>query len=266
MSVTLPPPLTAPTDNDAVALLREYYGQTYLDSGCYTGAYFDSWAPRTRQADADRFTADDLVAVTFLSVDIGARAARELLVTRADEFAELLAAVGPDHELVDDADALTRDSPLWRLEAELLSIKDIGRTKATKLMARKRPQLVPIYDVVVGKVLGTTLSHPTPFARRCVPTAALSMPGCVRSEQGRVCPTTSVRCASSTSSAGCGASRTEGAGGTPRQVRGGAVQSWSNTRRTSVCHSIPTPSVHPAPGRPVWPLTTSAASDGSSSL
>lgn len=163
MSVTLPPPLTAPTDDDAVALLREYYGRTYLDSGCYTGAFFDSWAPQNRQADADRFTADDLVAVTFLSVDIGARAARELLVTRADEFAELLDAVGPDHDLVDDADALTRDSPLWRLETELLSIKDIGRTKATKLMARKRPRLVPIYDVVVGEVLGTTLSHHNPI-------------------------------------------------------------------------------------------------------
>ncbi|KQU28408.1 MULTISPECIES: DUF6308 family protein [unclassified Rhodococcus (in: high G+C Gram-positive bacteria)] len=163
MSVTLPPPLAAFTDDDAVALLREYYGSTYLGAGCYTGVFFDSWAPRNREVDADRFTADDLIAVTFLSVDVSARAAREILVTRADEFAELLAAVGPDHDLVDDVDALTRDSPLWRLETTLLSIKYIGRTKATKLMARKRPRLVPIYDVVVGEVLKTTLSHHNPI-------------------------------------------------------------------------------------------------------
>lgn len=95
MSVTLPPPLTASTDDDAVALLRRYYGSTYLDSGCYTGAYFDSWAPQNRVADADRFTADE--------------------------------------------------------------------TKASKLMARKRPRLVPIYDTVVTRVLNTVKFHRDPI-------------------------------------------------------------------------------------------------------
>ena len=86
MSITLPPPLIADTDDEAVALLRRYYGKTYLDAGCYTGAFFDSWAPQNRVADSNRFTADDLVAITFLSVAVKAGAARELLVTRAVEI------------------------------------------------------------------------------------------------------------------------------------------------------------------------------------
>ncbi len=163
MSVTLPPPLTASTDDDAVALLRRYYGSTYLDSGCYTGAYFDSWAPQNRQTDADRFTADDLVAITFLSVDVNARAARELLVTRAARLSELLEAVGPDRDLVDETHELTPDAPLYMLEMELRSVPDIRLTKATKLMARKRPHLVPIYDTVVTRVLNTVKVHRDPI-------------------------------------------------------------------------------------------------------
>lgn len=163
MSVTLPPPLTASTDDDAVALLRRYYGSTYLDSGCYTGAYFDSWAPQNRETDADRFTADDLVAITFLSVDVDARAARELLLTRAERLAELLDAVGPDRDLADETHGLTADAPLRRLEAELRSINDVGATKASKLMARKRPRLVPIYDTVVTRVLNTVKVHRDPI-------------------------------------------------------------------------------------------------------
>lgn len=163
MSATLPPPLTADTDVDADALLRQYYGRTYLGAGCYTGAYFDSWARQNCEADINRFTADDLIAITFLSVDVDASAARGLLVTRAARFTELLSAVGEDRDLVDEGESLTPDMPLWVLENELKAVADIGRTKATKLMARKRPRLVPIYDVVVGRVLHTTARHFNPI-------------------------------------------------------------------------------------------------------
>lgn len=163
MSVTLPPPLTAATDDDAVALLRRYYGNSYLDGGCYTGAFFDSWAPVNRIADSNRFTADDLVAITFLSVNVKADAARELLVTRAARLTELLEAVGPDRDLVDETQGLTPDAPLLLLEMELKSIRDIRTTKATKLMARKRPRLVPIYDTVVTRVLNTVKVHRDPI-------------------------------------------------------------------------------------------------------
>ncbi|MFC9907005.1 DUF6308 family protein [Rhodococcus sp. NPDC127593] len=38
----------------------------------------------------------------------------------------------------------------------------IGQTKATKLIARKRPRLYPIWDSVVSQVLGTERSHLNP--------------------------------------------------------------------------------------------------------
>lgn len=129
------------------------------------GRVLDSWATQDRAANANRFTADDLVAITFLSVNLKALAAREVLVTRAARFTELLEAVGPDRDLVDEAEELTVDRPIWVLEHELRSIHDIGRTKATKLMARKRPRLVPIYDVVIGRVLNTKMVHREPIRK-----------------------------------------------------------------------------------------------------
>lgn len=45
-------------------------------------------------ASADVFTADDVVAVSLLSVRLTGRAAYELLVRRRDEFSALLARVG----------------------------------------------------------------------------------------------------------------------------------------------------------------------------
>ena len=49
---------------------------------------------------------------------------------------------------------ITPDSPAWVLEDALRGLPGIGRTIASKLMARKRPRLVPIYDKVLRRVMG----------------------------------------------------------------------------------------------------------------
>lgn len=49
--------------------------------------------------EADRFTADDLVAVTFLSVQVPPRAARAILDTDAEALNTFLRAIGPDRDL-----------------------------------------------------------------------------------------------------------------------------------------------------------------------
>lgn len=54
-------------------------------------------------------------------------------------------------------------SLVWQLEQALRTVPSVGRTTASKLIARKRPRLYPIYDAVVGNVLGTErayLEHP----------------------------------------------------------------------------------------------------------
>ncbi len=129
-------PATAP------GYLRTYYGKPY------NGSYFDSW-PST---DHLRFTADDFVAVSFLSVFVPPMAARQLLDTRADHFARLLEAIGPDTDLRDEQGPIDPHWPVWQLYAELRHLPGIGPTIASKLCARKRPRLVPIYDSVVARV------------------------------------------------------------------------------------------------------------------
>lgn len=87
MSYRLPHALQTDDDGHALDHLATYYG---LGGGrCYTGAFFDTW----RNNVVDRFTADDLVAVSFLSVFVPPLAARELLGQDADRFTELLQAL-----------------------------------------------------------------------------------------------------------------------------------------------------------------------------
>jgi hypothetical protein len=53
-----------------------------------------------------------------------------------------------------DADTPHCQSPQWQLEAKLTELPGVGLTTASKLMARKRPRLVPVNDSVVRAELG----------------------------------------------------------------------------------------------------------------
>lgn len=164
MTIRLPKVLVADDDGAAVEVLRRYFTEPLVKTGYLrSGARWDTWdSTGTRGRDADTFTADDLVAVTMLSVDVSPDGAQILLRERVDEFGELLVAVGPDRDLADEADGLTPESPVCRLEAALWTVPSIGRTVASKLIARKRPRLFPIYDRVIGEVLDTKQAHLEP--------------------------------------------------------------------------------------------------------
>ena len=153
----LPRALSQSDDAEALALLQCYYGRgAHAHHHPFTGAWFDTWnSSGTRDQDADRFTADDLVAVTFLSVEISPLAARSLLVSDADDFTALLKELGQDRDLVQETDGWSDDWVGWRLWQKLVALPDVGPTKASKLYARKRPRLRPIYDSVVSTVLTT---------------------------------------------------------------------------------------------------------------
>ncbi|MBM4525399.1 hypothetical protein GS462_12365 [Rhodococcus hoagii] len=164
MTIRLPKALVADDDGAAVEVLRRYFTEPLVKTGYLrSGARWDIWdSTGTRGRDADTFTADDLVAVTMLSVDVSPDGAQILLRERVDEFGKLLVAVGPDRDLADEADELTPESPVCRLEAALWTVPSIGRTVASKLIARKRPRLFPIYDRVIGEVLDTKQAHLEP--------------------------------------------------------------------------------------------------------
>ncbi|PTU57882.1 hypothetical protein DBB34_01810 [Sphaerisporangium cinnabarinum] len=110
-----------------------------------------------RPETVDRFTADDLVAVSLLSVNVPPHGAIDLLETRADEFAQLLAEIPHDVELV-DLESIPDDWAPGRLWEALRDIHGIGWVTAGKLLARKRPRLVPVYDTVVRAAVQPTAS------------------------------------------------------------------------------------------------------------
>ena len=103
------------------------------------------------------FTASDVVALTALSVELPARVALDLLEgALGEEAASLLEQIPTSVNLwdVDAVDLIKKGGPadsLWRL---LEKQDGAGWVTAGKLLARKRPSLIPVYDNVVRCAYG----------------------------------------------------------------------------------------------------------------
>lgn len=139
---------------DAADVVRIYF--TPRPTGRFTGAHFERFeGGGDRPSVADEFTAEDLVAVSMLSVQVVGTAALEVLLHRRNRLRELLRQVPTDLTLADvEPASITPEWPAWRVYTELRSIGQIGPTTASKLLARKRPHLVPVYDTVIAAELG----------------------------------------------------------------------------------------------------------------
>lgn len=113
--------------------------------------------------DPHVITATDLVAVSFLSVSVPPRAAWTILTTRAASLTKALGQIPPDLAIEDPgctAEMYQVDSALqelWNLlrHDEEGNLWKMGATTVSKVMARKRPALVPIQDSVVMRELGS---------------------------------------------------------------------------------------------------------------
>ncbi|GAA2941797.1 DUF6308 family protein [Glutamicibacter bergerei] len=106
-------------------------------------------------------TATDLVAVSFLSVNVPPRPAWTILTKRASALTEVLGRI-PSQLAIEDlgctAEMYQSESALqelWNLlrRDEEGNLWKMGATTVSKLMARKRPALVPIQDSVVMREL-----------------------------------------------------------------------------------------------------------------
>jgi len=110
-----------------------------------------------RRDVCSRFTASDIVALGLLSVQLPARVALDLLEgALGDEAAMFLEQIPTSVNLWDaDAEELIETGDpadsLWRL---LEKQDGAGWVKAGKLLARKRPALIPVYDDVVRCAFG----------------------------------------------------------------------------------------------------------------
>jgi len=141
-------------DRDADRLVSAYYNpeaQVYgaAKNVLFAGRYFDELPGNDERA----FTVGDLAAASLLDVRFGPHTVLELL-DRA-ECNSLLAGIPSNVPLWDVPDGhLTRGSAAWRLWDRLVAIPGVNKTRASKVLARKRPHLMPILDSVIIEHLG----------------------------------------------------------------------------------------------------------------
>ena len=119
---------------EAVDRLKEYQGKT--------GFHFD----RIRDTNPFTITARDIVAVSMLSVEVPASVSVWLLEGKGAEVTgNLLRDIEPpDVKIWDDDVNLQSDSPAWTLWNVVDGQRGMGATKTSKLLAAKRPHLLPV--------------------------------------------------------------------------------------------------------------------------
>lgn len=143
---------------ESVRLLRAYFIQRRARGDLfYSGGHFERLAGGgDRPEVANRFDADDLVAVTMLGVSVAPHGAVDLLTDPEGHWKELLSAIPLDARLEESASdrLIAQGGPAWELWERLanptgtypMNPDGIGSVIAGKLMARKRPHLIPVYD------------------------------------------------------------------------------------------------------------------------
>ncbi|MEV7111304.1 DUF6308 family protein [Streptomyces anulatus] len=138
--------------------LRQYFGLGVPPGGMpFTGSRFEHLAGGgDRPEVADRITAEDLVAVQTLSVTLPAPVALDILEgPLGARLSGLLHAIPRDIDMVEaevsDLAAGSLADQAWHL---LRDQPDVGWVIAGKLLARKRPRLLPVYDRVVRCAVG----------------------------------------------------------------------------------------------------------------
>jgi hypothetical protein len=101
----------------AAALLRAYYRKTAAGLPFYTGSLFNRWGGGGDSLGVvNRVTPDDLIAVSFLALDVAGEAAFVILETHTALISDLLAQTPADLDMTDvpknDFDKLFgKDSP-----------------------------------------------------------------------------------------------------------------------------------------------------------
>lgn len=146
---------------EAVELLKDYY-RPISEGGRFEGREFDCLEGGSlADNNPDHLTPEDLIAVQLLNVRMSPRVITALLIVDAQKFEPLFAEI-PDDLAFENPQAVeffAGDGPVEKAYRELRSIGGIGETTATKILARKRPRLVPIIDSAVRKSLGRKRGH-----------------------------------------------------------------------------------------------------------
>lgn len=147
------------SETEGINYLQEYFSPS---KPFYTGSHFESLEADNNPEE--RITGSDLYAVATLNTPIKRQAAMGILITNADEINALLSKV-TNKKLgtltsAEFSEHLGPASPAMRLWDSLRRNNmprdekwGIGPTRASKIMARKRPHLIPINDRVIREVI-----------------------------------------------------------------------------------------------------------------
>lgn len=121
-------------------------------SAAFSGAYFDRFEGEP-DPNPDQFLAEDVLAVSLLSAPIPPRAIQALLYDESSRFNDMLAEIPKNLDFFEAN--ISHLELAMNLETALILPKSnyVGPVRASKLIARKRPQLYPIFDSVVMRQL-----------------------------------------------------------------------------------------------------------------
>ena len=140
----------------AVNVERREDGVVYLRPKAPLGDYPARITDRLQywgSAEPNRFAATDILAVEALSVKVPPNSAAKLIDTEAEEFSTLLRQIPADKDLWEvEASDLGEGSPALALYRRLKGLHGVGPVTATKLMASKRPRLMPVIDSLVSEL------------------------------------------------------------------------------------------------------------------
>lgn len=162
-TVELPDILTEENIEEAANLVRRYYFVPDPKTGLLgTGSQFDDWAADKALKHPNEITDSDLVAVSLLTVTVTGKAAIGLRAAK-DDITRLLVKIPNDVDLhdvpADQRESIIGDGApardLWTILVGERGTKwGIGATTASKILARKRPRLLPIFDTVIRDLVG----------------------------------------------------------------------------------------------------------------
>ena len=133
----------------ATPCLRALLAAYYDPARGFASATFDTLGANPR----NEISRDDLLAVTLLDVRWSPSAVRRLLGADAKQASALLVRISSVTSLWEASDErLAAINPLWDLLTR--GSDGVGPALASKLLARKRPRLVPITDAVIVRRVG----------------------------------------------------------------------------------------------------------------
>lgn len=132
----------------------------YIDNG-FTGKYFEHYA---KLSSPGSFDGNDIAAVTCLSIRFDNHMVGSIsaLKSKLDTLIKKLPAPGKPIWDVDE-DVFKKTSELSQIYELLSGLDRVGSVTASKLLAAKRPHLVPIRDTEVAKLFGNPKSWWIPW-------------------------------------------------------------------------------------------------------